>query len=36
MSIDWTETGRPSVGSMLYSGDDRENSLEGALLVWDE
>jgi hypothetical protein len=35
MSIDWTEKGRPIVGSMLYSGDDRASSLEGAQLVWD-
>jgi hypothetical protein len=36
MTIDWTETGRPIVGSMLYSGHDRDSALEGAQLVWDQ
>jgi hypothetical protein len=35
MTIDWTETGRPIVGSMLYSGNNRESTLEGAQLTWD-
>jgi hypothetical protein len=35
-SISWTETGRPIVGSMFYGGlQNRESSVEGALLVWD-
>jgi hypothetical protein len=35
--IEWTETGRPIVGSMFYSdsAQNRERSVEGAQLVWE-
>jgi hypothetical protein len=34
-SIYWTETGRPIVGFMVYSGQNRESSVEGAQRVWE-
>jgi hypothetical protein len=35
-TLDWTETGRPILGRLLYSADDRQTAVQGADLAWQQ